>query len=524
MRPTGASLFVGLVSELVERGHCTTGPTVGAVDTDATVDGVPIEDPAASAATPAVTSPRPPDISAPRGVALARRFAEQLVAEAIESRHHPGAPAADPVVDWNAIWASADGTASPERAAGRIALAAGRVARTISGPAEVLEVGSDVSIAPTTVTQRLSGTKSLSGTQRLSGRASPPGLAPPDRTVVPAPAPPLVFPLPQSPRPSPPGAGLGETPVGLQPPAVPGTEAGGDRPSRRRRRRRRRVLAWVGTIVAIVVFFAAWQIWCTALVEHHSQGELASQFHRDTDTARGVRRVGLIAGTNRVRQAQGSVTARIEIPTIGVDQYVVEGTASGDLEKGPGHYLGTAAPGQAGNVAIAGHRTIFGAPFGRLGDLGPGALITLTTTAGQRLVYAVSETARTVPATDVTILNDFGDDRLTLTTSDPKYWSAGRLVVVARLEPRSAPASPGAPVPPAGPPPGPLADARTASWHLNGLPLAALVTILLVVLGLAYRPLSRRRRLLTILVAVPVWIVGIAVLFVALTAVLPPTL
>ena len=51
---------------------------------------------------------------------------------------------------------------------------------------------------------------------------------------------------------------------------------------------------------------------------------------------------------------------------------VVSGTDEGDLALGPGHYLGTAMPGQAGNVAIAGHRTTHGAPFNRLAALGAG--------------------------------------------------------------------------------------------------------------------------------------------------------
>ena len=61
--------------------------------------------------------------------------------------------------------------------------------------------------------------------------------------------------------------------------------------------------------------------------------------------------------------------AELQIPAIGVDQYVVVGTSETDLSKGPGHYVGSAMPGQAGNVAIAGHRTTHGAPFNRIGQL-----------------------------------------------------------------------------------------------------------------------------------------------------------
>ena len=65
--------------------------------------------------------------------------------------------------------------------------------------------------------------------------------------------------------------------------------------------------------------------------------------------------------------AEGSVVAHIQIPAIRVDQYVVSGTSENEPSEGPGHYTGTAMPGQAGNIAIAGHRTTHGAPFNRLG-------------------------------------------------------------------------------------------------------------------------------------------------------------
>ena len=56
-------------------------------------------------------------------------------------------------------------------------------------------------------------------------------------------------------------------------------------------------------------------------------------------------------------------SGRIVIPTIGVSDVFVEGTGAGDLRKGPGHYPATPLPGERGTVAIAGHRTTYGAPF-----------------------------------------------------------------------------------------------------------------------------------------------------------------
>jgi len=58
--------------------------------------------------------------------------------------------------------------------------------------------------------------------------------------------------------------------------------------------------------------------------------------------------------------AEGSPVGEIRIPAIGIDQVIVSGTATQDLREGPGHYTGTPLPGQAGNSAVAGHRTTYG--------------------------------------------------------------------------------------------------------------------------------------------------------------------
>ena len=64
---------------------------------------------------------------------------------------------------------------------------------------------------------------------------------------------------------------------------------------------------------------------------------------------------------------------------------------AGDLRAGPGHFADTPLPGRRGTVAIAGHRTTYGAPFRRLDALRRGDPITMTMPYG-RFVYRVSET------------------------------------------------------------------------------------------------------------------------------------
>ena len=76
---------------------------------------------------------------------------------------------------------------------------------------------------------------------------------------------------------------------------------------------------------------------------------------------------------------------------------VVAGTDTSSLRRGPGHYPATPLPGAHGTVAIAGHRTTYGAPFRSLDKLDRGDRVEVSMPYG-RFVYGV-ERARIVPPT-----------------------------------------------------------------------------------------------------------------------------
>ncbi|HET9690548.1 MAG TPA: class E sortase [Acidimicrobiales bacterium] len=151
----------------------------------------------------------------------------------------------------------------------------------------------------------------------------------------------------------------------------------------------------------------------------------------------------------------GGVIDHLVIPRIGVDRYVVDGTTADDLTEGPGHYLGTPYPGQPGDVAIAGHRTTYGAPFYRLGALRPGDDIYLTDTSDRTYDYRVDGPALVVAPSDVAVIGPTPDATLTLTTCNPPLSATSRLVVKARLI--------GSPVAP--PTPAPTPPAATGTTH-----------------------------------------------------------
>lgn len=140
---------------------------------------------------------------------------------------------------------------------------------------------------------------------------------------------------------------------------------------------------------------------------------------------------------------EGESLARIVIPDINVDWIVVEGVSVEDLRKGPGHYMSTPNPGQAGNAAIAGHRTTYGAPFHRVDELEPGDSIFVTTAQGafEYRVIGYDETRRRggdlgyfiVDPSETQVLDQGDENILTLTACHPKYSARQRIIVQAEL-------------------------------------------------------------------------------------------
>ena len=131
------------------------------------------------------------------------------------------------------------------------------------------------------------------------------------------------------------------------------------------------------------------------------------------------------------RTGDGQPLGRIRISKIGVSKVIVAGTDTSSLRLGPGHYPGTPLPGARGTVAIAGHRTTYGAPFRRLDQLGRGDRIELRMPYGT-FVYSV-ERRRIVLPTAVWVTRSTSFDRLILSACHPLYSAARRIVVFARL-------------------------------------------------------------------------------------------
>jgi sortase A len=123
---------------------------------------------------------------------------------------------------------------------------------------------------------------------------------------------------------------------------------------------------------------------------------------------------------------------KISIPATDLEWLVMEGTDYATLKKGPGHYTGSALPGENGTCVIAGHRTTYGAPFNRLDELKKGDEIILETAGNEKFTYIVTGQEAVIP-TDLSVLENTDYPSLVLSTCTPKFYSTRRLIIYARM-------------------------------------------------------------------------------------------
>jgi sortase A len=123
----------------------------------------------------------------------------------------------------------------------------------------------------------------------------------------------------------------------------------------------------------------------------------------------------------------------IEIPKIGVSKTMYEGITLTTLDHGPGHWPGTAMPGQIGNVVIAGHRVSHDKPFRNIDKLAVGDDVIMTTADG-RFDYKVTGTEIVNPDA-LWIVDQTPDYTATLFACHPPGSTRQRIVVHLALAP-----------------------------------------------------------------------------------------
>jgi len=230
-----------------------------------------------------------------------------------------------------------------------------------------------------------------------------------------------------------------------------------ERPERRRGGRLGKVLIALG--VLLIVYSGAVIFWgdpATDLYARWKQRQLASALDKESlayaaaldlspvaeerpPAANGQKRAEyerdrIEAAANRLngKLKMGHALGRLRIPRIGLNAVFVQGTRWGpDLSQGPGHYAQTSLPGVGRTMAIAAHRTTFGAWFRHIDSLKDGDRVSL------RLPYATFHYRafkhKIVKSGDWSIIRDRGFDTLVLSACHPLYSASHRWIVFAAL-------------------------------------------------------------------------------------------
>ena len=178
-----------------------------------------------------------------------------------------------------------------------------------------------------------------------------------------------------------------------------------------------------------------------SIKQHAAANELADlESHyptaADLEAIRGVgnprTRIAILARRFARQVDGGDAIGRIIAPDMdGLNAVVVQGTDTGNLQKGPGHYPTTPFPGEPGTVGIAGHRTTYLAPFRHIDSMERGDEITLEMPYAT-LVYRVQKTEIVDPE-DIQVVRPVGYQRLVLSACHPLYSADHRFIVFARL-------------------------------------------------------------------------------------------
>ena len=187
-----------------------------------------------------------------------------------------------------------------------------------------------------------------------------------------------------------------------------------------------------------------WQEPVSAYFAQRSQDHLndelkqeAPQVEADKRTVASIRneraRLKRLAELARHRARTGHAIGTIRLPDrIGGHYAVVQGTDTGSLRKGPGHYPETSFPGEGGTIGIAGHRTTYLAPFNEIDKVKKGDEIVLDMPYG-KFTYSVEGTKIVDPSETSVVDRVPGAERLVLSACHPLYSASQRIIVFARL-------------------------------------------------------------------------------------------
>jgi sortase A len=223
----------------------------------------------------------------------------------------------------------------------------------------------------------------------------------------------------------------------------------------------------------IILLFVVYEVWVSNIFAAQKQDAVRKTFQQEIvsgDNPLVGATQAALPGSTQATIPTGTGIANIYMPRLGDDYHftIVEGTNDADLEKGPGHYSGTALPGQVGNFSVAGHRVGKGEPFLNLDQLKPGDAIVIETVTNWYVYRVLGDVAsgdlstpgiegvvgrEIVKPSAVNVVLPVPDhpgvtptaSLITLTTCHPKFTATDRMIIhgsLVRTVPRQGDALP----------------------------------------------------------------------------------
>jgi len=233
-----------------------------------------------------------------------------------------------------------------------------------------------------------------------------------------------------------------------------------DRAHQERPRRRLSVIGVLGELLitagVVVMLFLGWYVWLNDIIagaqQQNAATEIQEQLRAEFERDRGEPQVDPVEPREpgepaiAVAPPEGEAFGALIVPRFG-DDYVRTIASGVDLQTvlnnprlGVGHYMETQMPGEIGNVALAAHRTTYGAPFADIAELRVGDRLYVETRDGwyeysfRNLEYVWPTAVQVLEPVPQAPQVEANERYLTLTSCNPRFSAAERIIAYAVFE------------------------------------------------------------------------------------------
>lgn len=165
-------------------------------------------------------------------------------------------------------------------------------------------------------------------------------------------------------------------------------------------------------IGAAALLFAGWSYLSHSKAQEQSLSE-AKELLKETNASNATE-VATSVGATEFNAADGEAIGLLEVPKLGQELPIVEGTDPDDLKKGVGHLAESVFPGQNEQILLAGHRDTV---FKRFSELAIGDTFIVQMPYGEH-EYEIRDT-EIVDENDTSVIRNMGEEVLVVSTCYP---------------------------------------------------------------------------------------------------------